>query len=120
MSFFQNSNKSIIKQADDKKYFVKKNKNGKIELSNPEIDFIKDLDKTDDDILWWFKNGVSESKYFGIAYKKSDGFHYGFYPDFLIKTKKETIIVEIKDDKDFKPENALKLQAGRNYLTRVN
>jgi len=116
----QNSNKSIIKQADDKKYFVKKNKNGKIELSNPEIEFIKDLDKTDDDILWWFKNGVSESKYFGIAYKKSDGFHYGFYPDFLIKTKKETIIVEIKDDKDFKPENALKLQAGRNYLTRVD
>lgn len=50
---------------------------------------------------------------------KSDGFHYGFYPDFLIKTKKETIIVEIKDDKDFKPENALKLQAGRNYITRV-
>lgn len=116
----QNSNKSIIKQADDKKYFAKKNKNGKIELSNPEIEFIKDLDKTDDDILWWFKNGVNESKYFGIAYKKSDGFHYGFYPDFLIKTKKETIIIEIKDDKDFKPENALKLQAGRNYLTRVS
>ena len=115
----QNSSKSIIKQPDDKKLFVKKNKNGKTELSNPEIEFIKDLDKTDDDILWWFKNGVSESKYFGIAYKKTDGYHYGFYPDFLIKTKKETIIVEIKDDKDFKPENALKLQAGRNYLTRV-
>ncbi len=114
-----NSNKSIIKQPDEKKLFVKKNKNGKIELSIPEVDFIKELDKTDDDILWWFKNGVSESKYFGIAYKKSDGFHYGFYPDFLIKTKKETIIVEIKDDKDFKPENALKLQAGRNYISRV-
>lgn len=116
----QNSNKSIIKQPDDKKLFVKKNKNGKAELSSPEVEFIKDLDKTDDDILWWFKNGVSESKYFGIAYRKTDGFHYGFYPDFLIKTKKETIIVEIKDDKDFKPENALKLQAGRNYLTRVS
>lgn len=115
----ENSNKSIIKQPDEQKLFVKKNKNGKIELSNPEVEFIKDLDKTDDDILWWYKNGVSESKYFGIAYKKSDGFHYGFYPDFLIKTKKETIIVEIKDDKDFKPENALKLQAGRNYVTRV-
>lgn len=117
---YQNSNKSIIKQPDDRKLFVKKNKNGKIEFSNPEVEFINDLDKTDDDILWWFKNGVNESKYFGIAYKKTDGFHYGFYPDFLIKTKKETIIVEIKDDKDFKPENALKLQAGRNYLTRVS
>lgn len=115
----QNSFKSIIKQPDDIKLFIKKNKNGKIELSSPEVAFIKDLDNTDDDILWWFKNGVSESKYFGIAYKKLDGFHYGFYPDFLIKTKKETIIVEIKDDKDFKPENALKLQAGRNYIKRV-
>jgi len=114
------SNKSIIKQADDKKLYVKKNKNGKIELSKPELDFIKDLDSTDDDILWWFKNGVKESKYFSIAYKKSNGFHYGFYPDFLIKTKKETLIVEIKDDRDFKPENALKLQAGRNYISRAN
>lgn len=114
----ENSNKSIIKQSDNQKLYVKKNKNGKIELSKPEIDFIKDLDNTDDDILWWFKNGVRESKFFGIAYKKKDNHYYGFYPDFLIKTKKETIIVEIKDDKDFKPENALKLQAGRNYITR--
>lgn len=115
---FEQSNKSIIKQSDEKKLFAKKNKNGKIEFSNPEIDFIKELDNTDDDILWWFKNGVNESKYFGIAYKKQDGHFYGFYPDFIIKSKKETIIVEIKDDKDFKPENALKLQAGRNYIDR--
>ncbi|KAA6331116.1 hypothetical protein EZS27_020247 [termite gut metagenome] len=115
---FQESDKSIIKQPDDRKLFVKKNKNSKIEFSAPEIDFIKDLNQTDDDILWWFKNGISESKYFGIAYKKQDGHLYGFYPDFLIKTKKETIIVEIKDDKDLKPENALKLQAGRDYVER--
>ena len=114
----ENSNKSIIKQADNRKLYAKKNKNGKIEFSNPEVEFIKDLDNTDDDILWWFKNGVRESKYFGIAYKKKDNHLYGFYPDFLIKTKKETIIIEIKDDKDFKPENALKLQAGRNYIAR--
>lgn len=118
-AILQESNKSIIKQMVERKLYVKKNKNGKIELTAPEIEFVKVLDKTDDDILWWFKNGVKESKYFGIAYKKSDGFHYGFYPDFLIKTKKETIIIEIKDDKDFKPENVLKLQAGKNYITRV-
>lgn len=45
------SKKSIIKQPDENKLFVKKNKNGKIELSIPEVDFIKELDKTDDDIL---------------------------------------------------------------------
>lgn len=113
------SKKSIIKQSEDKLLFAKVNKNNKIEFSKPEMSFIEQLDKTDDDILWWFKNGVSESKYFGIAYKKSDNHYYGFYPDFIIKSKKESLIIEIKDDKDYKPENALKLQAGRNYVRRV-
>lgn len=115
-----NSNKSIIKNLDTSKLHAKINKSGNIEFSNPEMDFIEKLDKTDDDILWWFKNGVSESKYFGIAYKKADNHYYGFYPDFLIKTKQETIIVEIKSDKDFKLENTLKLQAGKDYITRIN
>ncbi len=114
------SNKSIIKNLDTNRLHAKINKNGNIEFSSPEINFIEKLDKTDDDILWWFKNGVSENKYFGIAYKKADNHYYGFYPDFIIKTKQETIIVEIKSDKDFKPENALKLQAGKDYITRVN
>jgi type III restriction enzyme len=114
----ENSTKSIIKETEEQRLFVKKNKNEKIELSKPEISFINELDNTDDDILWWYKNGVRESRFFGIAYKKKNGFYYGFYPDFLIKTKKETLIVEIKDDKDFKPENALKLQAGRDYVAK--
>ena len=115
----ENSDKSIIKNYEDQKLYVKKNKNGKINFSQPELTFIEDVDKTDDDILWWFKNGERESRYFGIAYKKSNGFYYGFYPDFIIKTKKETLIVEIKDDNDLKPENALKLQAGKNYVQRA-
>ena len=114
----ENSRKSIIKEPDEQRLFVKKSKNEKIELSKPEVSFINELDSTDDDVLWWYKNGVRESRFFGIAYKKKNGFYYGFYPDFLIKTKKETLIVEIKDDKDFKPENALKLQAGRDYITK--
>lgn len=115
----ENSDKSIIKNYNDQKLYVKKNKNGKVNFSKPEIDFIEEVDNTDDDILWWFKNGERESRYFGIAYKKNNGFYYGFYPDFIIKTKKETIIVEIKDNNDFKPENALKLQAGKNYIDRT-
>lgn len=115
----QNSDKSIIKQLEKKKLYVKKNINGKMDLSNPEIQFIDELDNTDDDILWWYKNSHGESKYFGIAYKKENGYHYSFYPDFIIKTKKETLIVEIKDNKDYKPENVLKLQAGKEYLKRI-
>jgi len=113
------SDKSIIKSEDEKKLFVKKNKIGKIELSEPERIFIEGLEKTDDELQWWFKNSYGESKYFSIAYKKANGHYYSFYPDFILKTKKETLIVEIKDDNDFKvAENALKLRASQDYLAK--
>jgi len=113
------SAKSIIKSEDEKKLFVKKNKSGKIELSEPERMFIEGLENCDDELQWWFKNSYGESKYFSIAYEKANGHYYSFYPDFILKTKKETLIVEIKDDKDFRnSENALKLRASQDYLTK--
>ncbi len=115
-----NSRKSIMKQNEDGLFYVKKNKNGKIDLSKPEMEFIDLLDKTDDEVQWWYKNSTNESKYFGIAYKKHNGFLYAFYPDFIIRLKKESIIVEIKDNNDLKPENGLKLLAGRDYVKRAN
>ncbi len=113
------SNKSIMKLPGTNSLYVKKDKKGKLILSTPERTFIDELEKTDDDVLWWFKNSHGESKYFGIAYKKRDGQYYNSYPDFIIRTKKETYIVEIKDDRDFKLENALKLQAGKDYIKRI-
>jgi type III restriction enzyme len=112
----------FVKIKDIKKsvllpYFIKL-ENDKQRWSKPEKQFIEELEKTDNDVLWWFKNGnrsSETSKYFSIAYKREDGDYYGFYPDFIIKTKKEIAIVEIKDDKDFKNENLLKLNAGREY-----
>ncbi len=107
-----------VKKSILKPYSIKKNKNGKLIQSKPEEIFINELEKTDDDILWWWKNGERESKYFGISYKKEDNHFYGFYPDFVIKTKKDILVVEIKDDKDFKNENILKLNAGKSYLKK--
>ena len=119
ISVFENFDEiKTIKKSVIKPYFVKRDKNGKQQWSKPEKVFIDELEKTDNDVLWWFKNGASESKYFGIAYKKngnSHGSYYAFYPDFVIKTKKETLVVEIKDDRDFKNENLLKLNAGKKY-----
>ena len=112
------SKKSIIKEEDDKKLFVKLNKNGELELSKPERKFIEGLESCDTELQWWFKNSYGESKYFSIAYKKPNNHFYGFYPDFILKTKKETLIVEIKDDKDFIAENAMKLRAGQDYLKK--
>jgi len=114
------SQRSIIKEKDGNRLFVKKNKHGEIDLSRPEILFIEGLEKCDDELQWWFKNSYGESKYFCIAYKKGNGHNYSFYPDFILKTKKETLIVEIKDDTDFKAENALKLRSGRDYLKKYS
>jgi len=116
----QQSKKSIIKEEEDKKLFVKLNKNGELELSKPERKFIEGLENCDAELQWWFKNSYGESKYFSIAYKKPNNHYYGFYPDFILKTKKETLIVEIKDDKDFKAENAMKLRAGQAYLKKYD
>jgi len=119
ISVFENfDERKEIKKSILKPYFVKRDKNSKEQWSKPEKTFIGELEKTDNDVLWWFKNGTKESKYFGIAYKKNGGSHnsyYAFYPDFIIKTKKDILVVEIKDDKDFKNENLLKLNAGREY-----
>ncbi len=113
------SRKSILKQEDVGCFIAKKDKNGKSELSTPEKTFISKLEESDDYLQWWYKNGKRESKYFCIAYQKEDGFYYGFFPDFILKTKKETVIVEIKDDKDFKADNYYKLLAGKQYLERL-
>lgn len=112
------SKKSIIKEEDDKKLFVKLNKKGELDLSKPERKFIEGLESCDTELQWWFKNSYGESKYFSIAYTKPNKHFYGFYPDFILKTKKETLIVEIKDDKDFVAENAMKLRAGQDYLKK--
>lgn len=113
------SARSILKQEDCGRYIAKKDKNGRSMLSVPEITFISNMESADDYLQWWFKNGEKESKYFCIAYKKEDGFYYGFYPDFILQTKRETVIVEIKDDKDFKADNYYKLLAGKDYLQRL-
>lgn len=114
------SKKSILKQEDADCFIAKKDKNGKSELSLPEKSFISGMEESDDYLQWWYKNGEKESKYFCIAYKKDDGYYYGFYPDFILKTKKETVIVEIKDDKDFKADNYYKLIAGKKYLEQLH
>lgn len=112
------SKRSIVKEEDKKKLFVKLNKNGELDLSKPEVKFIEGLESCDAELQWWFKNSYGESKYFSIAYQKPNKHYYGFYPDFILKTKKEILIVEIKDDKDFKAENAMKLRAGQDYLKK--
>ncbi len=55
--------------------------------SKPEKDFIGFLDKSDNDVIWWYKNGESEKKYFAVKYRDSNKIPRGFYVDFIVLTK---------------------------------
>src|SRR3989344_5391434 len=41
--------------------------------SKPEKDFIDFLEKPDNDVIWWYKNGETERKYFAVKYMDSNG-----------------------------------------------
>lgn len=54
--------------------------------SAPEKEFIKLLEDKNSDILWWFKNGESDKKYFAVKYTDDAGIERSFYIDFIVMT----------------------------------
>ncbi|MEK6963623.1 MAG: DEAD/DEAH box helicase family protein [Nanoarchaeota archaeon] len=57
--------------------------------SQPEQLFFDLLEKSNK-LIWWFKNGESEPKYFSLLYKE-DGLEKPFYVDFIIQLKDGSI-----------------------------
>ena len=55
--------------------------------STPEKDFINFLEKPDNEVIWWYKSGESEKKYFAVKYRDSKNIPRGFYVDFIVLTK---------------------------------
>lgn len=58
-------------------------------ISAPEITFEAFLERCDS-VLWWYRNGVNEPKYFAVTYdfpNKDTGLPetHGFYPDYIVK-----------------------------------
>lgn len=58
--------------------------------SEPEKLF-SDMLENDKKVVWWFKNGESEVKYFAVPYKDENGVDRAFYVDFIFKLKDGTI-----------------------------
>jgi len=58
--------------------------------SQPEKQFIELLEKSDK-VIWWFKNGENEIKYFAVLYKDENGFERAFYVDFILQFKDGSI-----------------------------
>lgn len=62
-----------------------------------EKGFIKFLEENKN-IDWWYKNGDSGSEFFSISYYNPDeNKEKLFYPDWIIKTKNKTWIIDTKD-----------------------
>jgi type III restriction enzyme len=62
--------------------------------SNIERDFAKKLD-LQEDVIWWYKNGVGYGKYFAIEYFDTEKQEQRlFYPDWIYKTKDGKIWIE--------------------------
>lgn len=59
------------------------------ESSDLENKFMKYIDKSSK-IDWWYKNGVNDSKYFGIKYNEKKDLKI-FYVDFIIKFKNKRL-----------------------------
>jgi type III restriction enzyme len=55
--------------------------------SEPERLFINLLEASKDKIVWWFKNGEGEIKYFAVLYKDQSDVERAFYVDFIIRFK---------------------------------
>jgi len=78
------------------KYNLKEKKNSimkplyLLNPSNPEIKFMKSLDKSKK-VKWWFRNGESEVKYLAIYYKDIEGKARSFYVDFIVLFKDNSI-----------------------------
>jgi type III restriction enzyme len=74
------------------------------ERSNVERIFENFLEK-DENVEWWFKNGVNKIEYFGVKYIFPANRIKSFYPDFIVKYKDGSIgVYETKskgDDENF-------------------
>jgi len=68
------------------------------EQSQPEKKFIERLEKSKN-VVWWYKNGEGEIKYFAIPYKDENQKLRAFYVDFIIMFKDGRIgLFDTKED----------------------
>jgi len=82
--------KGVKKSAMDPFY-------AQIDIVDNEKMFIKLLEEKGNSIEWWYKNGDSGSEFLSISYYNSDeNKEKLFYPDWIIKTKTKTWIIDTK------------------------
>lgn len=84
--------------------------------SNPERNFVEFLDKNDQHIEWWYKNGDKNKEDFSVTYEDKNDILRGFYVDFVIKLKNGTIALFDTKTLDSDPDFVNKHNALNDYL----
>jgi type III restriction enzyme len=94
-------------------FYIEKNYKGE----DNEKEFIKFLEENKN-VLWWYKNGDSGSEYFSIAYyNPEENKEKLFYPDWIIKTKTQTWIIDTKKGSTAEiPDTKYKAEALQDWL----
>ena len=94
--------------------------------SKPEKEFEKYLSKQND-IKWWYKNGVSSVEYFGIRYEydNNDGEDkvHSTYPDYIVQYEDGKVGIfetKDKDDKDHLTWTKAKAESIYKYIENEN
>lgn len=90
-----------------------------VERSSPESNFEKHLEKKENEIEWWFKNGESKKDFFGIRYEEN-GMPQTFYPDYIIQLKSGKIFIGDTKAGVTATDAKLKAEALQRYITDQN
>jgi type III restriction enzyme len=81
-----------VKKSAMSPFYIEKEYKGE----DNEKEFIKFLEEHKN-VLWWYKNGDSGSEYFSISYyNKDENKEKLFYPDWIIQTKNNVLIIDTK------------------------
>lgn len=88
--------------------------------SRPEKGFADFLIMHKDHIRWWYKNGDKNKEDFAVTYEDRNGVERGFYVDFVIKLKNETIALFDTKTPDSDAEFCNKHNALIDYIAKQN
>ncbi len=88
--------------------------------SRPEKFFVEFLERNNQFIDWWYKNGDKNKEDFAVTYQSRDGSIRGFYVDFIIKLKNGKVAVFDTKTPDSDPEFVNKHNALIQYIEDQN
>jgi len=90
------------------------------QVSGPEYNFARFLDKQNEIVDWWYKNGDSGSENFAIPYTDKENIPRCFYVDFIIRLKGGVICLFDTKSAGSDPNSPEKHNALIDYMNEQN